>query len=237
MGASAAFNVFIELGGTPTAFSAEATVNDRLNYWRIADDAKNMVDPREAVTVEVSEDAGGTWETLGAGEYMMLWLVGVVDIDDYTSLSGDVANIDQVRMSGTYVPRHRIIGGHNHTTELSKAELDSTQYGNAGMARLHGLADISGTFEVRNVSETPIDGDAAQEDSLEDFFESGGHVFYSYDPTGDQDLLVRGTVKLFGHNISSAVADLVDKSLAYQGANVDSAMADQPASVAYLYER
>lgn len=229
----AAYNTFLSLASLAdsTAFTTEATTNDRSNYWRISDSVKSVWDHRETFVVEVSADGGSTWTTLTSADFELLFWVGVVDISAYASAGA----VDTVRISGQYLPHYRVIEGHSHGFDFEADDSDVTVYGNTGRARDHGLKNVSGSFEVRRID--PVAIDEGTEKTLEQLFEDGDVILFGYSPDTSETLVARAVVKLFGHNMGVSVADVVNKSLAFQGAYQPAAMEGQTTEIGYVYYR
>lgn len=97
--------------------------------------------------------------------------------------------------------------GHvtNAPPQLSKGELDTTQYGNEGMARIQGLAD--GTIDV----ECNLDATDAGQKDLRDAWSDGDMIDVEISPNdrdADATTLVIGfKAKVFNVNFAGAVAD------------------------------
>lgn len=197
--------------------------------WEIDDTTKDVWDWDTTLTVVVDDSVSGNNITLGSGEFSARWLMGVVQIDNYTSGSGTTSNITAVRVSGNYLNRDTVLEGRDSSYAIEPNLLDATRFGDAGIRRIRGTVDLSPSFEQLQMPETPIDGSGGSGSTPEGLMQNGTDFVFAYDPgaSGTKDKM--RTVVTFGSvELEGPVDDLQAKSWEMESDVQSSTMSDQP---------
>jgi hypothetical protein len=220
----------IQVTGQSTSMSNEPmTDTGNGTLFVINDDAKNVFDPSVSFTVEV--DSGGGFNPVSPSNYDLRYLVGAVDFD--TNQSGN-----DVRISGSYLPRYTLVEAYEVSPEFSKESLDATTFGSSAIERLSGLKDFSvdvSSYEVRQVElDQPANSNEA---TLEEIFQGaetrGGSgdisefVVFSYRISRTSSLKFRARVFLTDESLETPVDDLAGKNVTFQVVDTDPAMSTQ----------
>lgn len=213
--AIAGFKTTLDVSGDALAFSALELASVAGNLWEVgsSNDAKSVWDPGTALTVEVSVDGGGTYSTLTASDYAATYLSGRVDISTY----GAAGSVTNLRVSGDYLPRYTEANAYSTDVELSFNALDSTTFGDADMARVRGLGDITLSVSTLDFARTPIDGSGGSEDELIQVLGEGRVVVVSVQLNEDTERYIRAFTKLESVSISSSVDGRVEGELSFVG--------------------
>jgi hypothetical protein len=196
--------------------------------YEIDDATKDIFDPDTAMVVEASEDSGSTYATLGTDEYDIKFLLGRIDINNYTSGSGNTANITNVRIDGAYLPRFTLANARSVDFEPTRAMADASVFRDEGERRVGLRLDFSSTIESLAQGQVPLDGSGGTEDSILDLVLSATRTVLQVTPTGTaSDFVLRSFVKIESDGISVPGDDLVSASISMQGALPDSATSNQ----------
>lgn len=218
--------------GTSTAMSEEAcsvVAGTSNETWEIDAGAKDGWDHTQTFTVEASEDAGLSWTTLGASEFSLSYLIGRVDLDAYTSLSGTVANVDAVRVSGQYLPKHDWLRGESITFSLPVAELMPNVFRNEGEERHYGRQDFLADVDGLTRTWTPSDGVGGSEDPIAKKLQDETPFMLEIQPDDDSTKVIRAWVKVFGLSGDYSGGSLNTDTVSMQGTQPTAAMSTQSA--------
>lgn len=137
--------------GTSTAFTLEPTTKLTANTrYQLNTDARRLLDPAVALTVEVDADGAGAggYVTAAAGTYTVDYLFGII-----TFLADQGASA-LVRVSGSYLPVIDLVGVTDWNYTASREVLDTTTVNTvAGSVRTKslGLADVSGSVTLNEL--------------------------------------------------------------------------------------
>lgn len=212
----AGYNLVFDLTGDPVSMTDEtcSVISGTSNRtWEIDDSAKNVFDWATTFTVEVKDSAASnTFVALNDDEYDLYYVIGRVRINNYTSESGNVSNITDVRVTGSYLPRYRAINARAASMDLSDEELGADTYQDAARRRLKGQRDVSSDFETLEREEIPLDGSGGSEDTYEDVFMSRDRlIVLSWDIDGTGNFRVRSIVRFMSESLDSPVDGLSTK--------------------------
>jgi hypothetical protein len=232
MSKNAGYKGSVLLCGAAVSMTNEALSSITADVWRVTASAKNVFDPETAVSVEVSEDSGSTWTELGTEEYTVNFLFGIVDIDAYTSESGNTANIDQVRIDGAYLPKYTLANARASDWSANADLKDASVFQDEGMRRKRNRLDFEATVESLAQGQVPLDGSGGSEDAILDLILGATRTVYEFTPTGDEsDFAIRAFVKLASQGVSVPGDDLVQANISMSGALPGSATANQTPSI------
>jgi len=224
----AGYKASVLLCGAAVTMTDEALSSITADVWRVAATTKNIIDPETAVSVEVSEDSGGSWTELGTEEYTVGFLFGIVDIDAYTSESGSTANIDEVRITGDYLPKYTLAKARSSDWSASADLKDASVFQDEGTRRKRNRLDFEASVESLAQGQVPLDGSGGSEDAILDLILGATRTVYEFTPSGDEaDFAIRAFVKLASQGVSVPGDDLVQANISMSGALPNSATADQ----------
>lgn len=202
--------------------------------WEVATATRDLWDPAATYTVEASEDSGSTWNTLSASEFSISYLLGQVDLDAYTSGSGTVANVTDVRVSSTsggYLTSYAVLGGRSCSGTLGPAEHMSAVFQDDGEARIYGRQDVSWDVESIERQWTPLDGDGGSEDSLYDKVQNETPFVFEVQPSGTSGEYFRSWVLIMNDAEDFSGGSLHTTTLTLAGALQRPAMSTQTCKV------
>lgn len=151
--AIAGFNTRIQVGGTPTAFSAEATTSLGGNAYQMTDTAKQVFDPDTAVVIW---DNGSPVADADIDD--IDFMHGIVTFDSGYSPAGAITF-----NSGSYIPLYDIADGVAYDISESAEMLDCTKFGGISGGRLFrdrfkGIEDVMVSLDVLNITDTQPSG-------------------------------------------------------------------------------
>jgi hypothetical protein len=136
----------VKAGGTPTAFSNEATTKLTANtVYQITDATKRVLDPNTALLVEVDPDGGGAapYATAAASSYTVDYMFGRI------TFAADQGASATVRVSGKYIPISLTIAeGNEFDLEDTVNLLENTKFGDTARGRFNGVHEASGSFTL-----------------------------------------------------------------------------------------
>lgn len=160
--------------GTSTAFTNEPTTKLTANtVYQLNTDAKRLLDPAVAPTVEVDADGAGAGGYVVADPttYTVNYLFGII-----TFLADQGASA-LVRVSGSYLPALDLSGVTSWSYTCSRTVLDTTEVQHADRARKLGLKDLSGSLSLHSLPSYDHDPGAG-ELILEDAIENGTRLLF-----------------------------------------------------------
>ena len=132
MAPRAGYATVLEVGGTSTAFTGEATTNTTGNTYQITNSAKRVLDPAAAVTVK---DGGAP-----VAPASIDWLFGKVTL---SSPPGGAVTID-----GSYIPRLTVALGKSAEPAVAIDAIDASVFGSQDRAYVAGLRTLTATIET-----------------------------------------------------------------------------------------
>jgi hypothetical protein len=211
--ASAAWNGAIRVDGTPTAFSnascAKVTAN---TVYRMSTYSGGLIDPTQAVTVEVDADGagGGGYVVASPSTYTLDYLFGTV------TFAADQGANALVRMSGYYLPLVTLAGVTEYNYSTKTDILETTEINTAGGAKtkLAGLKDMSGSIKLHTLDSYDHDAGAGTK-KLKDYYDNGTPMLFERQAAGK---LFRAWVLLESNEADGGVAGLIGTSLGMTGA-------------------
>lgn len=209
---TAAYQAAIRGQGTSTAFTNEPTTKLTANTrYQIQTDAKRLLDPSVAVTVEVDADGAGAggYVVASPSSYAIDYLFGVV------TFSADQGASALVRVSGSYMPVVSLLGVTGWKMDASRTVLDDTTINSTGWrTKLVGLKELSGSLDLTEPLITDNDpGPGALK--LEDYFTGGVPLLFERDSGGKR---FRAWVLLAGTGEGGGVDELVNRTVNFVGA-------------------
>lgn len=194
--------------------------------WEIDAASKDVFDVATTFTVEVSENSGADWDTLGTDEFALRYLIGRVDVADY---DGTVANITDVRISGAYLPKYEQTETHSSGNDKTINLVDSSCYQHDGIRRTPIRQDFSASVDTYDMGNEPLDGSEGDEDSVLDRLLSGDAFVLEIAP--DDNSTIRAWVKPASQSTDSPGDGLHDRGLSLEGAQQTPTMTSQTASL------
>ena len=224
------WNSQVQATGTATPMTEEACsviAGTSNQTWEIDAAAKDAFDPSTTMTVEASENSGSSWATLDPAEFTLKYLLGRVDIDAYSSGSGTVGNITDVRISGKYVPKYTWAQARSCSVALSPEEQDASVFQDEGKRRIYGREDFSATIESLDLQLDPLDTPTDAESALADYISNETAFVFELQPSGDSTKVIRAWVKIMGYSGDFSGGSLDTASIDVMGTVKDSAMSTQ----------
>lgn len=203
--------IIVEIAASTLTMTNEVLASLSATVWEVSTASRSVLDPRTTITVEVTTDAGATWNPLTAGQYTIRHLAGRVTLD------ASVGAVDGVRISGDYFARHAFAKGSGIEWNRSRNLHDSTVWQQSGRTRTSGLVDGSATVSTFQIGTTPIDGAAGVEKSLDELTTTETLVVLTAQFDPDTPRMNRMFAKLADHSISSEIDGLVEGSLEFTG--------------------
>lgn len=193
--------------GASTAFTNEPTtelVGATANtVYQLNTDAKRLLDPAVALTVEVDADGGGAggYATADPSTYTVDYLFGII------TFLADQGNDAVVRVSGSYLPVIDLVGVTDWSYTATRDVLDDTAINNAAGVRSKklGLKDLSGSLtlnELLSYDHDPGGGELVLQDALD----NGTPLLLEVASGGKR---FRAWVLLESGETGAAVADLI----------------------------
>jgi len=216
--------------GTPSAMASPETCSvvsgTSSAVWEVDDTSRDIFDWAYASwSVEVSEDAGSTWQALGTAEFDLQYLIGRININNYTTNSGTVTNIDDVRIAdGQYYPYAKIAATTSITFNPSRESVENLQIGDDGERRTYTMLDVEITID-RDDFDLEVQTPAGTKQEVEDVLRSGALYVVSEDHGADG--VRRGLVRVSDDTISGSPGELQGSAVTFMGSQVDPALADQ----------
>jgi hypothetical protein len=210
---TAAHTGVVRAQGTSTAFTVEPTTKLTANTrYQLVTDAKRLLDPAVALTVEVDADGagGGAYATAAPATYSVDYMFGII------TFLADLGAAATVRVSGSYLPVLDLLGVKSWSIDAKRDELDVTEVNNATGYRVKklGLRDLSGSIETLELLITDNDPGAGSL-KLEDVHSNGTPLLFERLVAGKR---FRAWVLLAGVSDSGALADLVSSTVNFTGA-------------------
>lgn len=193
--------------GDSTAFTNEPTTALVAGFsYQLDTDARRLLDPAVAVTVEV--DDGGGFDPVTTG-FTIDYLFGVVTFD------ADQGSND-VRVSGSYLPAIDLLGVTSWNISQTRDVLDDTTV-NAGDQRTKklGLKDLTGSIEVNEA--LTVENDLDGELILQEYLDSGAPLLLEVQPAPGAKRF-RAWVLLETSDGGGAVDGLINNTVNYTGA-------------------
>lgn len=224
-------NAKLIVTGTSTAMTEEATtvVSGTSNQvWQITDATKDILDYSVTFTVEASEDSGATWTTLGTDEYTLQYLLGRVDIDNYTSASGTVANVTDVRISGSFLEQFERDEVYSSSHEKMLNLEETSAYNDQGEHRTPIRQDFTASVDDYDRGDTELD---TGEGSILDYVLDGRTTVFSLNPNRDSDGVIRAWVRIGGDSTDQPGDAVITDSIDFEGSQKTAEMSSQTASV------
>lgn len=189
----------VQISGTSTAFSEEACTDlGAQTAYQIDDQTKRLWDSGVALEVEV--DDGGGWDVIPVADYTVDPLFGVVTF--LVALDPG----DEVRVSGSYLPRLTVLKVRGYTIRDFRTMHDSTGIEDSTRKRLAGLSDAEVDVNGLWVSYDDLDG-SGDTRKLQDVLTNGTTILISLDPSGDGSSVFR----------AFATLDQVDNTAVFDG--------------------
>lgn len=207
--------------------------------WQVTDHAKDVWDPSVTFTVEVSTDGGATWSTASASNYDIRYLLGVIEFDS-DPFGGSTVDND-VRVTGSYLPKHTVAEGFETELTISPNLLDQTQFQDDAPRRIKGLTDVSGSFGTYRMLEQDIDaaGDADGPTLREILFgeqtKTGtsavdSEFVFRFEPSNANATIVGAWVRFSEESVEASSGDSQTRSFSMEADEQDAAMTAQFAS-------
>jgi hypothetical protein len=199
--------------GTPTAFSNEGTNRVTANtVYRITDAIKRILDPTQAIVVQVDADGGGAGGYVTAAEstYDVNYLDGRI-----TFAADQGANAVVRVASGRYLPRLPIATCRATNVDLGYETGDATVYGNGAKALVGIMKTLNGSFEVVEDLLTDIDSGGAVLLTLSGILDAGAPVILEFWP-GSTGNRLRAWVLLSKGSAKASSKDLVGATLTFE---------------------
>ena len=221
-------NAKLIVTGSSTAMTDESTTNITGDLWQVDDADRDILDLDATFVVEVSEDAGGTWETLGTDEYTLRYLIGRVDIDNYTSLSGDTTNIDQVRITGEFLEQFERATVHSSSNEKTLNLDESSSYGDQGEHRTPIRQDFTASVDDYDRGFDDLD---TGEDAILDYLLDGRVLVFSVHPDRGTDGVIRAWVRHSSASDDQAGDSVIETSFDVEGSQRTPEMTSQTANL------
>lgn len=204
-------NTTLKLGGTPTAFSNEATTKVTANtVYQVTDAAKRILDYATNVVVEVDPDGVSGYSPADPADYVVDFMFGKV------TFAADQGASALVRVSGAYIPPLDIAGAKACSVRDEGALADTSKFGDSWRTRMQTLQDVSGT--VTSIEPLPVDHDpGAGTKRLLALMRAGTPMLLEYRPGGVGDYF-RAWVLLESADAKSGGLDgLLEGEVAWKG--------------------
>jgi len=210
---TAAHSGVIRGQGTSTAFTNEPTTRLTANTrYQIQTDARRLLDPAVAVTVQVDADGAGAggYVTAAATSYSIDYMFGII------TFAADQGSSALVRVSASYLPVVDIIGVTSWKIEASCTVLDDTTVNNTTGWRTKktGLKDLSGSLELNEslLTDNDTGGGVLKFDTV---FTGGTPLLFERSAAGNR---FRAWVLLQGTTEGGSIDELVGNTVNYVGA-------------------
>lgn len=200
--------------GTSTAFVTEPTTKLTANtVYQLNTDAKRLLDPAVALTVEVDADGAGAgaYATAAADTYTVDYLFGII-----TFLADQGASA-LVRVSGSYIPVIDLVGVTDWSHTSSRDVLDDTTVNTAAGAnrtKKLGLKDVTGSVSLNELLTYDHDPGAG-ELILQDALDNGTPLLFETSAGGKR---FRAWVLLESDEGGGDVAGLINNTVNFTGA-------------------
>ncbi len=194
----AGYAVVIEVGGTPTAVTGEATTNVTGNIYQITSTAKRVWDPTVAIVVK----DGGTPVTPTTID----WMFGKVTLP---APPGGAVTVDV-----TYIPRLAVVLGKSMSLDVSTDALDASVFGSRDRTYVAGLRTATCELSTYDVLTTDLDsgGDTWTWRSKSD----GTLILVSIDTSGVGTEYIRFWSRVTAANLAAAVDSIITGDLSLQ---------------------
>jgi hypothetical protein len=202
--------------GTSTAFTNEPTTKLTANtVYQLNTDARRLLDPGVALTVEVDADGpgAGAYVVAPASSYTVNWQFGII-----TFLADQGASA-LVRVSGSFLPVVDLLGVTSWSITQSRDVLDDTAVNNStgNRSKRLGLEDLSGSIETTELLTVDNDTGAGVQ-RLQDYLDNGTPFLLEVLP-GTGAKRFRGWVLLESGENGGGVADLINNTVNFTGAS------------------
>lgn len=191
--------------------------------WQVANRDRDVLDPDAVFVVEVSDDGGGTWNTIPPEEFALHYLTGCVDLSGYAG----IGSITDVRVSGRYLPKFEEAEAYSSGIEKLMNLVESSAYQHQGVRRTPNRQDFTATVDTYSIGTKPIDGDSG--DNLLDLAGTGTAMVFIIEL--DEESEIRAWVRIGSMNQDSPGDGLHQNSISLSGSQRTAVMATQRVSL------